>query len=78
MIKSSILLQKSVFLLISIKIGAETWGWSKNDQSRMQAAEMKFLCSIEKVTKRDMTRNKINRQQVGVQSMEEIRKRGLE
>jgi hypothetical protein len=44
----------------------------------MQAAKMKFLRSIEKVTKWDRIRNEVIREQVGVQSMEEIRNRRLE
>jgi hypothetical protein len=41
----------------------------------MQATEMKFLCSTENMTKWDRIRNEIIGQRVGVQSMEEIRKR---
>jgi hypothetical protein len=31
-----------------VTYGAETWVWSKKDQSRMQAAEMNFLHNTEK------------------------------
>jgi hypothetical protein len=45
---------------------------------RTQAAIMKFLHSIEKVIKRDRIRNEVTIQRVGVQSIEEFRKRRLE
>ncbi|KAG8255494.1 hypothetical protein J6590_028029 [Homalodisca vitripennis] len=49
----------------------ETWTWTKNDLSRLQAAEMRFLRGIEKTTRRDRIRNEITRERLKVVSLQE-------
>jgi hypothetical protein len=44
---AKVLLYKTYYFPM-VTHGAETWVWTKKDQTRMQADETKFLCSIEK------------------------------
>jgi hypothetical protein len=49
----------------------ELWVTNSNNQSAKEACEMRFFRKIEEKTRRDRIRNKIIRQTVGVQPIEE-------
>ncbi|KAI5734314.1 hypothetical protein M8J77_004982 [Diaphorina citri] len=58
--------------------GCETWTMRKKDNTRMQAAEMKFLRSMVGKTRRDRIRNIDIRKMVDIESLEEkMRERRL-
>ena len=48
---------------------AETWTITQRDESRVQAAEMKFLRSMVQKTRRDRVRNEDIRKELGVQKL---------
>ena len=48
---------------------AETWTMTQRDESRVQAAEMKFLRSMVQKTRRDRVRNEDIRKELGVQKL---------
>jgi hypothetical protein len=54
--KEKLCIFKSYYMLILI-YGAETWTWTKADISRLVAAKMRFLRSLEGKTKQDIISN---------------------
>lgn len=54
--------------------GSETWVLSKREQTRLQAAEMKFLRAVKGCTLEDRNRNEDIRNELGIFSLDEKRK----
>ena len=52
-----------------MKYAAEIWTMTQRDESRVQAAEMKFLRSMVQKTRRDRVRNEDIRKELGIQKL---------
>ncbi|KAL1447116.1 hypothetical protein WDU94_005460 [Cyamophila willieti] len=66
--------KKTIFQTYYIPIltyGAETWVMKTREESRVQAAEMRFLRSMIGKTRRDRIRNEIIRSRVGVDKLQD-------
>ena len=76
--KTKIDVYKTIFCSI-LTHGCESWVLTNDIRSRIQAAEMKYLRGIKGITRRDVVRNEVMRQQLKVESiLKKIHKQQLE